>query len=103
MSDHLPVVMELQTNEQLLSTSEFNEEVTFNFIRGNVIANELAFVLNSSKKDNDYVIYNVLGQELLSGTIKNNDITNINVGTLPKGIYYLTIENFTETKKFIKQ
>lgn len=103
MSDHLPVVMELQTNEQFLSTSEFNEEVTFNFIRGNVTSNELAFVLNSSKKDNDYVIYNVLGQELLSGTVKNNDITNINVEILPKGIYYLTIENFTETKKFIKQ
>ncbi|WP_082113380.1 T9SS type A sorting domain-containing protein [Kordia jejudonensis] len=103
MSDHLPVVMELETNEQLLSTSSFNAEATFNFIRGNVTSDELAFVLNSSKKDNEYVIYNVLGQELQSGTIKNNDITRVNVGTLPKGIYYLTIENYTETKKFIKQ
>ncbi|WP_298420707.1 T9SS type A sorting domain-containing protein [uncultured Kordia sp.] len=103
MSDHLPVVMELETTEQLLSTSEFNQKVTFNFIRGNVTSNELSFVLNSSKKDNEYVIYSVLGQKLQSGTIKNNDITTINVGTLPKGIYYLTIENYIETKKFIKQ
>lgn len=103
MSDHLPVVMELETNEQLLSTSAFVQEATFDFIRGNVTSNELSFVLNSSKKDNEYVIYNVLGQELSSGTIKNNDITTINVGSFPKGIYYLTIENFTETKKFIKQ
>ncbi|WP_430408259.1 T9SS type A sorting domain-containing protein [Kordia sp.] len=103
MSDHLPVVMELETNEQLLSTPTFNEEVTFNFIRGNVITNQLAFLLNSSKKDNEYVIYNVLGQELQSGVVKNNDITTVNVGTFPKGIYYLTIENYTKTKKFIKQ
>ena len=103
MSDHLPVVMELQTNEQLLSTSEFAETTSFNFVRGNVTANELAFVLNSPQKNNEYVIYDVLARKLIYGKIENNDITNVDVSRLPKGIYYLKIENYTETKKFIKQ
>lgn len=103
MSDHLPVVMELETNEQLLSTTEFTSTNTLQFIRGNVTNNQLDFVLNSSQTNNKYVIYDVLAQKLMSGTIENNDITSVDVSNLPKGIYYLKINNYTETKKFIKR
>ncbi|EDP95350.1 hypothetical protein KAOT1_09766 [Kordia algicida OT-1] len=103
MSDHLPVVMELETNEQLLSTTEFTATNTLQFIRGNVTNNQLDFVLNSSQTDNKYVIYDVLAQKLMSGTIENNDITSVDVSNLPTGIYYLKINNYTETKKFIKR
>ncbi|KAB8153480.1 T9SS type A sorting domain-containing protein [Kordia sp. TARA_039_SRF] len=103
MSDHLPVVMELETNEQLLSTNEVATISTFQFIRGNVADNQLSFVLNSSQTNNDYVIYDVLARKLVSGKAKNNDITTVNVSDLPKGIYYIKIDNFTETKKFIKK
>jgi hypothetical protein len=103
MSDHLPVVMELETNEQLLSTEQFSASSTFQFIRGNIADNQLSFVLNSSQTNNDYVIYDVLARKLVSGKAKNNDITTVNVSDLPKGIYYIKIDNFTETKKFIKK
>lgn len=103
MSDHLPVVMELQTNEQLLSTSEFREVATFNFIRGNAVEDRLSFMLNSSQSNNDYTIYDVLARKLIAGRIQNNNITNVDVSTLPKGIYYLKIENYTKTQKFIKK
>ncbi len=103
MSDHLPVVMELETNEQLLSTDQFTAASTFQFVRGNVTDNELAFMLNSTKSNSEYVIYDVLARKLMAGKVKNNDITNINVSDLPKGIYYIKIDNFTETKKFIKK
>ncbi|MFK7747978.1 MAG: T9SS type A sorting domain-containing protein [Kordia sp.] len=103
MSDHLPVVMELETNEQLLSTTQFTEKNTFQFIRGNVTDNQLSFMLNSAATNNEYVIYDVLARKLMSGNVKNNDITNVNVANLPKGIYYIKIDDFTETKKFIKK
>ncbi|MGH1384528.1 T9SS type A sorting domain-containing protein [Kordia sp.] len=103
MSDHLPVVMELETNEQLLSTAQFAEKSTFQFIRGNIADNQLAFMLNSATTNNEYVIYDILARKLMSGKVKNNDITNVNVGNLPKGIYYIKIDDFTETKKFIKK
>ncbi|MEM6686357.1 MAG: T9SS type A sorting domain-containing protein [Bacteroidota bacterium] len=103
MSDHLPVVMELETNEQLLNTDQFSANSTFQFVRGNITDNELAFVLNSTQTNNEYVIYDVLARNLMQGKVKNNDITSINVSNLPKGIYYLQIDNFTETKKFIKR
>lgn len=103
MSDHLPIVMELETNEQLLSTPEFTEANTLQFIRGNVAENQLSFVLNSTQKNNQYMIYDILARKLTSGKITNNDITNVDVSYLPKGIYYLKINNFTETKKFIKK
>ena len=103
MSDHLPVVMELQTNEQLLSTTEFTTTSTFQFVRGNVADNQLAFVLNSSQTNNEYVIYDVLARKLITGKVENNDITRTDVSNLPKGIYYLKINNYTETQKFIKK
>ena len=103
MSDHLPVVMELETNEQLLNISESQAITTFNFIRGNVVDTQLSFVLNSSQKDNEYSIYDVLARKLIVGKIQNNDITRIDVSNLPKGIYYLRIDNFADTKKFIKK
>ncbi|QHI34933.1 hypothetical protein IMCC3317_02780 [Kordia antarctica] len=103
MSDHLPVVMELQTNEQLLSTSEFVATSTLQFIRGNVAENQLSFVLNSTQKDNEYIIYDVLARKLTAGKVKMNAITTIDVSNLPKGIYYLKIDTYAETKKFIKR
>jgi hypothetical protein len=103
MSDHLPVVMELETPEQLLSTATFASKSSFQFIRGNVTDNQLSFLLNSSQPNNEYVIYDVLARKIMSGTVKNNDITQINVSNLPKGIYYLKIDDFSETKKFIKK
>ena len=103
MSDHLPVVMELETNEQLLNTAQFTAKNNFQFIRGNIAEDQLAFMLNSAATSNEYVIYDVLARKLMSGKVKNNDITNINVANLPKGIYYLKIDDFTETKKFIKR
>ncbi|WP_420573297.1 T9SS type A sorting domain-containing protein [Kordia sp.] len=103
MSDHLPVVMELETNEQLLSTTEFAKISTLQFVKGNITDSQLAFLLNSSEIDNEYVIYDILARKLMSGKTKNNDITSVDVSSLPKGIYYLKINNFTETKKFIKK
>ncbi|MEM6719617.1 MAG: T9SS type A sorting domain-containing protein [Bacteroidota bacterium] len=103
MSDHLPVVMELETNEQLLNTNQVANTSTFQFVRGNVTDNELVFMLNSTQSNNEYVIYDVLARKLMHGNVKNNDITTVNVSNLPKGIYYIKIDDFTETKKFIKK
>jgi hypothetical protein len=103
MSDHLPVVMELETPEQLLNTAEFATQSSFQFIRGNSVEDNLKFVLNSTVANNEYGVYDVLARKLIAGKVNTNDITNINVSNLPSGIYYLKIDDFTETKKFIKR
>ena len=60
-------------------------------------------MLNSPQKNNEYAIYDVLARKLTTGKINNNDITNVDVSYLPKGIYYLKIKNDTTTQKFIKK
>ncbi|WP_046745613.1 T9SS type A sorting domain-containing protein [Kordia zhangzhouensis] len=103
MSDHLPVVMELQTNESLLHTHEYTANHSFQFIQGNIANQELSFLLNSNQRNNEYVIYDILARKLIAGKAENYDITTVDVSTLPKGIYYLKIDNLKETKKFIKR
>ncbi len=62
-------------------------------------------VLNVSnlEKASEYVIFNMMGQELGKGTIENEG--SINVGSLNAGTYLIQVsnENGTTAKRFIKQ
>lgn len=53
--------------------------------------------LNTSKA---YKIYNILGMELMQGTISTNDV--IDVSNFKNGMYFLKIEGYSQ-KKFIKK
>ncbi len=52
----------------------------------------------SNIKNEEYVVYNLTGQQILAGSTQAGQI---NVSTLPKGIYIIKIKN--DSKQFIKE
>ncbi|AXT49887.1 T9SS C-terminal target domain-containing protein [Aquimarina sp. BL5] len=105
MSDHLPVVMELQVNQQLLSTTEFVETPkTIQLNSGTIIDDILSLQINNHPEPIDFRIYNTLGQEIVSFSANGNSITNIPVSALSKGMYYLVpVSMNSNTIKFLKK
>lgn len=99
MSDHIPVVMQMQTNQTFLETPEFYRTQTFYL--ENTLVTDFLNVKNNQTKKATYQIYNSLGQLINEGSIQQNTQT-INVVTFAKGLYFLTINN-NYTFKFIKQ
>ena len=103
MSDHLPVIMQLETDlvlnlsENLLS----NNYIRFN--NGNVIANTLTLKIDSSILNNTIVIYNSMGQKIKTVTTNTVDI-DIDATNLNSGIYYIVVQNSQRITplKFIK-
>ena len=103
MSDHLPVVLQLQTDQVL----NINENVASNeylkFKNGNVILNSIELELDMSIIGRQINIFNSLGQKVqyinAEKTLMQIDVTN-----LSGGVYYIAIQNETLTNplKFIK-
>lgn len=103
MSDHLPVVMQLQTDE-VLNQHENNHSNNFmQIINGNIITDDIFLGIDPIYINKRLIIYDSLGQKLkdilLTKTLNKIDATN-----LSSGIYYLTIEQSGKIKplKFIK-
>ncbi len=66
-------------------------------------ANDILFVETvhaQSLPDQTYRITNIMGQTLLQGSI-NAEIQQINIASLPAGLYFLSVGNTTQ--KFVKQ
>ena len=104
MSDHLPVTLELQTNEPLLS--QFNNSIILpiEFINGNIIKNQLKLKVNKTKNNiTELYIFNSLGQKLNSIILGNSSLLNINTSHLTSGLYYIKTNNMSiKPLKFIK-
>ncbi|WP_299896192.1 T9SS type A sorting domain-containing protein [uncultured Aquimarina sp.] len=105
MSDHLPVVMELQTNQQLLTTPDF-EEVS-NVIQlnsGTIIEDILSLQISNNSESINFEIYNTLGQKLKTFSANGTGTTTISVEDLSNGMYYLIPVNVrSNTIKFVKK
>jgi endonuclease/exonuclease/phosphatase family metal-dependent hydrolase len=97
MSDHLPVVMELETNQAFLAVEQVSSA---NILRGNVVSDFLPLQISSLNNELEYNIYNNLGQLIKKGIINDNN-SQLDVTTLEKGLYILKIVNF-KPLKFIK-
>ena len=104
MSDHLPVVMELQT-DQSLSTSSFETTSAFKILGSNVVSDWLTVYFDSSNSNIDHIkVYNTLGQEMYFGNVKNLNQLKINVSKWTSGIYYVVHSEANVTPlKFIKK
>jgi len=98
-SDHLPVVMEIETPENTLSTNLIRET---NFIGSNIIKDYLK--ITSPKDINNLKIYSITGQLIDVKLSKNtgNDTIIIDVKHISKGIYYLSHQKLKKPLKFIK-
>lgn len=105
MSDHLPVVMNLQTDRVLSTNTSITNVELIKFPYGNMTNQNLAISVDPSiQQEIGFNIYNVLGQNIQS--IPNNGQIDykVDVSPFPQGIYYLTTTTQNiKTFKFIKK
>ena len=105
MSDHLPVVMQLETNKEIiLKQTDFEIASSTITLENTVVKHTLRVNFNNSiSEKRTLLIYNVLGQkvyeETVNGTINTLDIQ---LSHLSNGIYYLHSGFQSNPLKFIK-
>lgn len=104
MSDHLPVIAEFQTNENLLNNLEFVKVNSIQFIDGNIVYNELKLKVNiATKTISELIIFNSLGQKIASINIGSSSIIEVDTTSFTSGVYYITTNNTINPLKFIKK
>jgi len=105
MSDHLPVVMDLQTNQTFLSTPNFSNIELIKFTKGNIASEYLTIQVDASIREQiAFEVYNVLGQKIKTITNINSLTYKVDVSGFAAGIYYLvTNQTSNETYKFLKK
>lgn len=103
MSDHLPVVMELQTEQTFLDTPNYSQKPLIWFPNGNTPTANLSIAVDVSIAETiTFDIFNVLGQNII--TLKNNKKSTylVDVSHLKSGVYYIQT-NLGTSYKFIKK
>ncbi|WP_452220416.1 T9SS type A sorting domain-containing protein [Lacinutrix salivirga] len=102
-SDHLPVTIELETNEALLNIEEFTiNQPLLAFKTTNIANASITLKANPILTTKTITIYNTLGQLVLSSSVKNEEVI-VNTSSLSNGIYYITIPSMNvEPLKFVK-
>lgn len=103
-SDHLPVTLEIQTDETL-NTETFTANIdAIKFVGTNIISNSIKLkVNNQSLNINQLNIYNSLGQLVKTISLKNSIYINKDISNLSRGIYYIATPSLNfEPLKFIK-
>ncbi|MFT5846352.1 MAG: endonuclease/exonuclease/phosphatase family metal-dependent hydrolase [Psychroserpens sp.] len=92
-SDHLPVTLELQTN-QSLSIPKINAPQMLTISGSNLIDNMLTLKAHASVLNNlELYVFNSLGQVVKTIDV-NNALISIDVSQMNTGIYYITSSKF---------
>jgi endonuclease/exonuclease/phosphatase family metal-dependent hydrolase len=97
MSDHLPVVMELQTPQNLLAVDEFSSENNLRILGSNLIDNNVSLYISPSLFNSDLYIYNQLGQIVKTVETSTSNQILVDVSNFPTSVYVIK----SATKKFI--
>ena len=103
MSDHLPVVMELETDQEIIFLDRADQTVVQPFsLKSTLVSNVLTlFTPQVNIQHRLFSIYNTLGQEILSFDTATNT-TVVGVSQIANGIYYITNHYTKQTLKFVK-
>lgn len=103
-SDHLPIVMQLETNKEIvLGKQDFFAEIPIK-LEATSVKDLLNIRLGSNVSGKiTFSIYNTVGQKLLEYTSENQQYISVDVSQLASGIYYLksNLPN-SPTFKFLK-
>jgi hypothetical protein len=92
-SDHLPVTLELRTN-QSLSLPEFSTSEMISILGSNIIGNTLKLKVDLRLQNElELHIFNSLGQVLKTVDV-NNTLISIDASQMSSGIYYITSSKF---------
>jgi hypothetical protein len=103
-SDHLPVTLQIETNETLLSVPEYVNLVNFEIVGTNIIQNQIKIkFVSQSNLSKNLNIFNALGQRVKTVAVNSSYSYEISVSELSDGIYYILPSNAqVEPLKFIK-
>lgn len=103
-SDHLPVVMDLETNKQVvLGTQDVVAEIPFH-MEATLVSDKIKIHLGHQVPEKvSFEVYNTIGQKLIEHHTKNQRYITIDVSQLANGIYYLKSNLVNSpTFKFLK-
>lgn len=103
-SDHLPVTMQLQTN-QTLGFDDISLQNPITFLDGNLIRTQLNLKVNFGLISLRYLnIYNTLGQKVKTIAINNSGLVSEDISSIANGVYFLVPDSYEFSKpfKFIK-
>jgi len=105
-SDHLPIVLTLETNEVLLDTPDTVAPAgsVYEIVGTNIVSNTLKIKVSyRTLAGKELQIFNTLGQIIKTAPIDNNGFTTINIMSLSNGLYYISTSNLNvEPLKFVK-
>ena len=103
MSDHLPVVMELETNQEIIILDTPQQPLVQPFSLKNTLVSEqlTVYAPQWEIQSDTFGVFNTLGQEILDFKI-NAATTVVNIAQLTKGVYYITNKSSNQTLKFLK-
>jgi len=104
MSDHLPVVLELQTPENTLSIKKNNFSPLIELENGNIVSNQLYIKTNANYTNQHIYIYNQLGQKVKTFYVQKENQTPLDISNLSLGFYYIKLSDASLSVpiKFIK-
>ncbi|WP_397445902.1 T9SS type A sorting domain-containing protein [Polaribacter sp. R77954] len=95
-SDHLPIVMSLETPVNTLSLEKNNP---ISFSNANIVKNSITLALKEKAKS--IIIYNQLGQVVYQQKNSNTVALKIDTSTFSKGVYFLKADAH-KPLKFVK-
>lgn len=101
MSDHLPVIMDLEFNQNFLNTTTFSQSNIIQLPEGNVVNNQIIIEVSEIYRSEikTLYIYNTLGQQIKTIDVLNSKLS-VSVDDMPNGIYILKA-NAGNTLKFV--
>ncbi|MCF6308588.1 MAG: hypothetical protein L3J09_11645 [Flavobacteriaceae bacterium] len=105
MSDHLPVIMQLETNKEFVLGNNDFEVASPITIEKTIVKDQVKLIVSESYSENITIsIFNTLGQKILSYISKNQKNIHLNVSFLQSGLFYIktNIPN-APVLKFIKK
>ena len=104
MSDHLPVVMELLTPQNILNVENYTVNYLFKILGSNLIKNNVSILINENLYNSKLTIYNNLGQIVKVVKTSTTNEINIDINNLSAGLYVIRPENskIINPLKFIK-
>lgn len=105
MSDHTPVIMQLQTNKQFLAVNNLQKQNILAFAGSNLTDDFITLNINEPGKISFLYLYNSLGQLCKKSRVPISDRqVKLYVSDLAAGFYYIKTDiPSAEALKFIKQ
>ncbi|NND26760.1 MAG: T9SS type A sorting domain-containing protein [Flavobacteriaceae bacterium] len=105
MSDHLPVLVQLETFETILGVEDLVQNASLQVLGPNVLSDWLRLQATSAHLIGERLsVFNPIGQKMTSMTINDLNQFKINVSNWSSGIYYVVVSNnYIQPIKFIKK